>query len=57
MGRIELKKGNYTIADNHFREAIEKKRSILKYELSDILNDLEIILQKGKLQNSYQYYY
>lgn len=52
LGRIELKKGNYTLADSQFKEALEKRKSILRYERNDILNDLEIVFKKGKAPES-----
>ncbi|HEX3020610.1 MAG TPA: protein kinase [Chitinispirillaceae bacterium] len=55
LGRLELKKGNYITADIHFKAAPELIKSIFKYQIDLIIDDLQNIFQKEKAPESLIY--
>lgn len=52
LGRIELRSGNYYIADNHFKKVNQTKKAIIKLQMDAILDDLEKAIQKEKAPES-----
>lgn len=48
LGRLELKKENYLTADEHFNTALEMDKEVLKYQIDQLINDLEEIFKKEK---------
>ena len=52
QGRLELKKANYLVADQHFNTALEMNKEVLKYQIDPLIDDLEEIFRKEKAPES-----